>query len=474
MKTKTAIQKLEGKAGVKFDLIEKMQKEINHIFNQDEVDFGRATEIISNGFKNRNYIYTTRDDIKTELWIYQDGIYVPNGESYVREFCRSILLKRYTESIAKHVIAKIKVDTYISSEEFFKNENIDEIPLQNGVLNLKTRKLTPFSSNKIFFNKLPLEYNPKAKCEEIDKFFGEVLGKKDDKKILYELAGFSLFREHFIEKAFMFVGKGRNGKSKTIELLKRFVGGINCCSVPINQMKPDSSAVRELHNKLLNVAGDLSSFDLKETATFKGVTGRDELSAKRKYLRDIMFVNYAKSVFGANELPRVYDMSDGFWMRWILLEFPYTFVKESEYNKLKDKNNFKKIDVNIVDKIATPDQMSGLLNKGLDGLDRLFKQKDFSYTTGAKEIKELWIRMSDSFKSFCMDELEHSNTAIYMKEELRKDFQAYCFKHKVKGAGDKSIKITLQEMFGASETRKMIESEYKMVWFGVKRKENLK
>ena len=67
----------------------------------------------------------------------------------------------------------------------------------------------------------------------------------------------------------------------------------------------------------------------------------------------MFFENYAKVIFACNELPKVYDLSDGFWSRWMLFEFPYKFVKESEYNQLQIKGNCSLMDEGIIDKIST-------------------------------------------------------------------------------------------------------------------------
>ena len=42
-----------------------------------------ATEMIVQEILNNNHIFSTKDDIKTEVWIYSDGIYKPNGKSFI-------------------------------------------------------------------------------------------------------------------------------------------------------------------------------------------------------------------------------------------------------------------------------------------------------------------------------------------------------------------------------------------------------
>lgn len=434
-----------------------------------------ATELITRHILENNFIYTTRDDIKSELWIYKNGVYTPNAKTYIKEICREILQESFNNFLCNLIIDKIEVETYINQDEFFNNENKYEIPVQNGILNIFTREITPFNPKKIFFNKLPVFYNPEAKCPSINKFFSDILKNEEDSYVLFELIGYCLLKDYTYEKAFMLIGNGRNGKGKTLLLIKKFLGIENCSGVPLSLLVANSTSVCELQGKLVNLAGDLSNTDLKETGMFKALTGRDLIGAKRKYLRDLFFTNYSKMVFACNELPRVYDLSIGFWSRWVLLEFPYEFVKKEVYNNLEEnEKKYKKImDENIIDKISSAGELSGLLNESLDGLDRLIKQKDFSSTSGTKEVKEFWIRKSDSFTAFCMDLLEEDTEGFIPKKEIRSSFSKYCKRYKLKGTSDRNIKKVLEDMFGVIDGQKDIFGKYEWVWEGVKWKNNI-
>ena len=431
-----------------------------------------ATEKIVEYVENHKYIYTTMEDLKSEMWIYNNGIYNPNGKSSIDEICRKILGEHYTVHLTNEVTSKISADTYISSDEFFKNNYIEEVPVTNGILNIKTKKLFPFDPKKIFFNKIPVTYNPNAICPNIDKHFQDVLKNKNDAKIMFEIFGFFLYKDYFIEKAIMFVGDGRNGKGKTIELMKRFLGIDNCCSVPLNVLSDGGFRVWDLFGKMANLAGDLSSNALKDTAILKQTTGRDLIGADRKNKITVNFVNYAKHIFACNDLPRVYDFSRGFWERWILFEFPYTFTKKKYYDNLNDeeKKTNKVMDVFIIEKLTTKEELSGLLNKAIEGLHTLLKQKDFSYSVGVDEIKKFWVRKSDSFTAFAMDHLGERYDGSIPKPKIRKAFLKYCKQHKIRGASDKNIKVVLEEMFGATDRQ---DYETKMrIWDGIKFKKD--
>lgn len=435
-----------------------------------------ATELIAKKIEKNNNIYTTRDDLKSEIWFYENGLYLPNGESKIKEISRIILQKAYTPQRVNKVIAKIEADTQIEVDKFFKTEYIEEIPVQNGILNLITKELSKFTPRKIFFNKLPVFYDNEAECPNIDKFYGDILKDSKDKEVMYEKHGYDLYKEHFIEKATMFVGGGRNGKTKAHSLRKAFVGPENCCSVPLSKMHSNSTSICELHRTLINLAGDLSSTSLKETGIFKEVVGRDTIGAPRKYLRDLFFVNYSKQYFACNELPKVYDKSLGFWSKWDLFEFPYTFISKEQYNNLleHEKEKYKIRDNDIMEKITTKEELSGLLNKAIEGLHNILKKKDFSNTKGTSEIKDFWIRRADSFMAFCMDYLEESVDGYISKKELRKEYNKYCRKFKLKGTSDIAIKITLEDLFGVIDEYKTIplsgSDERVYVWTGIKQK----
>lgn len=426
--------------------------------------FGEASELLVSWIKNNNYIYTTKDDVKSEMWVYKEGIYVPQGKSEVKIIMRDLLDNWYSTFYYNMVMNKLEPDTYIEQDEFFNQNYVDEIPVKNGLLNLKTRELKPFTPEKIFFNKLPVEYNAQADCPQIEKFVSEVLATTDDKQVFYEMGGFCLWKEYKFEKAFMLVGNGRNGKDKSLELIKRLIGVENCCSVPLASIVPESFIISEFHNRMANLAGEINNQDLKDASAFKALTGRSLQSAPRKFLKPVTFVNYAKFIFACNELPMVYENNKGFWDRWIVLEFPYTFVTKQELEQAQDKTNLKLRDESIIEKITTPQEMSGLLNKFLDGLDRIMEFRTFSCTKGSDEIKKLWIRKSNSVMAFCLDNVEEYYDGFISKKNFRKRYTDFCKLHKITSRSDFVIKKTMEELFGASEGNREILDRWEKVW----------
>lgn len=432
-----------------------------------------ATEIITRNFKKNFFVYTTRDDEKSEMWIYDDGIYIPQGKTKIREYCRMILDRAYTTTLTNEVIAKIEADTYIDAEGFFSNNNIEEVAVENGILNITTQQISEFDPKKIFFNKINARFDTKKRCPVIVEHFNNVLKNEEDVPIMQELFGYLLLKDYRFAKAFMFSGSGRNGKSKTLDLIKRFLGVDSISSVSLEHVENDPYALSELVNKLANIAGDINPTALRNTGNFKTLTGGDNISASRKFLTRINFKNYAKLIFACNELPRSYDDSPAFWERWQFFEFPYTLLTEAEEKLRKesdDKFDVKKVkraDPNIVEKLTRTEELSGLLNWALDGLQRLMRNESFSMCKTSAQIREQWIRKSDSFLAFCMDNIREEYDGKIPKSELRKAYSEYCKKHRAKRRADKHIKNALIYDYGSSEERLRSDNLDITYWEGI-------
>ncbi len=110
----------------------------------------------------------------------------------------------------------------------------------------------------------------------------------------------------------------------------------------------------------------------------KGLSCREE-----KFKNPVYFENYAKLIFSANELPYTDDTSDVFFRRWIILDFPYQFVDVPDI----ENENERQKDPTIDEQLHTQQELSGVLNWALGGLDHLLKQNRFSENTHSREIE---------------------------------------------------------------------------------------
>lgn len=435
----------------------------------------KSTEQVVNLILTNQFIYTTRDDKKPEIYIYHDGIYVPHGTTYIEEICRQVYIEYYNNSLVRLVTDKVMSETYVDSKDFFMNTPSHELVCNNCVLNLETGETMPFSPSTIHFNRIPITYDPSADCPNIKQFLSEIVETKDDVMVLQELFGFCLYKEYFIEKAFMLWGKGRNGKSKFLDLIRYLVGWDNTVAISLHQLSQDDYSVARLHNKMVNLAGDISNKPLKETDQFKGLVGKDLQTANRKHLNHIDFVNYAKMIFCANEPPTTYDNSDGFWERWEMVDFPYQFLPKDEYDSYsEEEREDKKIrlqKLQIIKSLISEEELSGLLNYALEGLARVQANNDFSTGRSKEDIRIVWTRRSDSFYAYCLENLEPDFDSRILKNDLRRSYSNYCRDTGSNMRPDRHIKKVLSERFGAGDGRISIGDSQEYCWEGVRFKE---
>lgn len=347
-----------------------------------------------------------------ECYYYDGGIYKIGGEKKIKEEVDKVLGEYTTTVRRSEVINYIKTATYIDRRAFNSDKFL--LNLQNGLLDVKTRKLMPHTPEVISTIQLPITYNTTQKCDQIKQFFIEIV-KAEDIPVLEEIIGYCLYGAYPISKAVILTGSGSNGKSVFLNMLKVFLGEDNTCSISLQDLCGNRFASSFLYGKLANLYPDLSSKALHNTGMFKILTGGDRAGAEKKFGAHFEFDNIAKMIFSCNELPASDDDTDAFFRRLIFINFPNTFSKE--------KGN---LDEKKLAKITTNEELSGLLNASLDALDRLIARGQFSKGISTEETREKYLTMSDSVAAYCLNCLDQDSTNTIEKQELYNGYCQYC------------------------------------------------
>jgi len=380
-----------------------------------------------------------------EIFFYDNGVYREGGEDLITTFC---VLFGFANS--RKIIEEIKNETLIERKNL---ENKWLICLENGVLDLRTFEVKPHNPKYLMLNKIPVKYDPDADCPKIKQFLRAVL-HEEDIPVIEELFGYCLLKDYPIHKAFMLLGNGANGKSTLINLLKAFLGAENCSSVSLQALSEDKFSIAELYGKLANLYADVPDEALRSTGTFKMLTGGDTITAQRKFQHPFQFRNYAKLIFSANKLPEARDDSDAFFRRWILINFPNRFEGD-------------KRDPNILKKLTTPEELSGLLNLALRGLKRLLEQGDFSRSKSTDELRKQYVRMSDSVAAFCEDMIEQDPESYVSKKDLYAAYCEYCRQNKLPIVSDTTFHKKLRKHVKVEDYRPKIRDRRITAWRGI-------
>jgi len=328
-----------------------------------------------------------------EIRYYNDGTYHPYADAMLGEEIECVWGKDASTHTTKEILNHVRRITYTPREQWNPKGYIN---LQNGVIDIATGQLVASDPTRPFTYALPINYDPDATCPNIEKFLFEVF-RPEDLMTAIESVGYCLYTGYPIHRALLLFGGGSNGKSTFINLIKTFLGPENTSSISIQQLSEDQYSKSWLYGKLANLYSDLEDKALHDTGIFKILTGEDMITCNVKYGKDsLTFVNHAKMIFSANKFPKVYDDSDAFFRRWIILRFERTFT-EAEADK------------GLLKKMTTPEELSGLLNLALAGLMQLLDHGMFTSTRTIEETREEYTRNSDTVGAFILDCIEQGD-----------------------------------------------------------------
>jgi putative DNA primase/helicase len=359
-------------------------------------------------YLKEKYTFATHIDSGI-IYYYNGGYYDPRGEQIIAQECRNLLDEEATAHKIREVTEHIRQTTYRRPEEFEVPPNL--INVKNGIYDIETDQLLPHNPKYPFLQQIPVEYKEGMDCPRIKEFLEQV-AHKEDIPIIQEFVGYCLYRKHCFHRAMLLVGNGRNGKSTLLSLIRKFLGEQNVATPSLQALCNNRFAPAELYGKLACIHADLPFSRLVSTGMFKMLTGEDMIYAEKKRKDPFYFYNYAKLLFSTNRPPLVDDTTEAFWSRWIVIEFPNTFPE-----------NDPRTDPRILDKLTTPEELSGMLNWALEGLKRLLKQGHFSISKTSTEMQEKWASYSDSLRYFVLKAVKPEPSAWIEKGAF---YEAYC------------------------------------------------
>jgi phage/plasmid primase, P4 family, C-terminal domain len=367
--------------------------------------------------------FITMDDTK-EICVYENGIYHPGGENLIRKLAQGKLQDYSKKGHLNEVLYYIQNETMVNRDALNADSHI--INLKNGLYDVKRGKFMVHNPAVLSTIQIPVEFNPDVECPTIDKFLSDIVSE-ENKQVLIEWIGYSMIADYSIQKSVMLIGSGSNGKSVFLNMLREFIGNDNCSGESLQHLETDKYSTANLYGKLLNVCPDIPESSINDNSVFKMLTGNEQrVRAERKYQNAFEFKNTARLIFSANEVPLVRNGNHAYFRRWILIEFP---------NQFKGNN----ADRNLLDKLTTDDELSGLLNRALIALKMLLERSEFSYSKTESEVERMYRIKSDSVASFA-DECVKMSDDNTLKIVMYDAYTKWCKKY--------GLKVVASSVFG--------------------------
>jgi len=259
---------------------------------------------------------------------------------------------------------------------------------------------------------LPFEYNPDAECPMFQKYLDASLPDKTAQNVLAEYIGYVFARHLKLEKVLILYGSGANGKSVFFNIVSALLGTQNVSNYSIDSLCEQNGYYRAMiANKLLNYSSEIGK--RFEVDKFKQLCSGEPIEARLPYEEPFLIRNYARLVFNANQLPKDTEQTNAYFRRFLIIPFTVTIPPEQQ-------------DVELSKKIIT-NELSGVFNWVLCGLDRIIGQKGFSKCNVAERELEQYRRESDSVEMFLEDNgYEKSVFEFELLKELYEKYRIYC------------------------------------------------
>lgn len=306
--------------------------------------------------------------IDNQLHIYDNGIYKGGYTHIESKMIKHIpnLNKAKRSEVLSYLELLCKEDREMSGAEY--------IAFRNGVYNLNTGELLPFTPELIILNKIDWNYNPDAQSADVDKMFDRLAcGDRSVRALLCEAIGYCFYRRNELRKAFILTGEKQNGKSTYLKLINFLLGKNNVISLDLAELGQRFKAA-ELFGKLANIGDDIGDDFISNPAIFKKVVSGDPVNVERKGENPFDLKNYSKFLFSANNIPRIKDKSGAVISRLVIIPFNARFTKDDpDY------------DPYIIYKLTTEEAMEYLILLGLQGLKRVLTNYQFTESESVEQ-----------------------------------------------------------------------------------------
>ena len=360
---------------------------------------------------NDLFTFKTPTDLE-DIYYYDNGVY-KNAEHMIKGLVETWLGEHGTTYIINEVLGHIQRKSYCDRSEFNKYQGL--VPVQNGLLDLKTLKLQSFDKNQVFTYKLNTAYNADAECPIWEKFVLEILNREDI-PLLQEWMGYCLLPTMPKNKMMWFYGTGRNGKGRVIATLEAIFGLENCAALELSEFDGEHRfALPQLYGKMINVSSEPTTQKELQTALLKKITGEDTLDAEVKNKqRRLKFKNTAKPIVLGNKFPKVPDTTVAFWDRVLAIKFPNAFIGKNQIDNIERKW------------LGDPQELSGILNWMLTGLHALLCQNDFSKSKTTEETTIEFKRISDTIGAWLQEKTQINPEKYTIRTEAFEHYKTYC------------------------------------------------
>jgi putative DNA primase/helicase len=404
----------------------------DHPFNAEEL----ADTILS---REEYSIITDKHSENTYLYTNKFGVYRKDGEKILKTIIDQALKTNSTTRKINEVTSLIKIKTFATITPS------EKIAVLNGILDLTTGTLQPFSKHEFITNQLNVEYREGVKSGKWLQFIEQILPSKEDQLQLQELSGYSLIKgypKHVI--MWLYGPKGRNGKGTWARTIQNILGTENYSNIPIDDLDGKNRfAIYGLKHSLMNFSGEPRTNRTLSIELIQSLTGEDTMEAELKGVQErFKMKNEAKLTIMGNSFPQIHNPTEAFWERVLILTFPNQFTGSNQRVQIEKEW------------LENSEDRSGILNWMIDGAKRLITNNFiFTKSKSQQETTLQFQRASDTISAFIEEAITLDLKAVTSKVEVQKHYSDYCNHVGTQAQSLTKLNAKLLHLSGVKETK---------------------
>ena len=382
-------------------------KDARQMENTEESHYATATAAIAK-LGADNLIYA-----QGSFWHWKGRVWARIDDREIKRAIHAVIgSSDLTGNTVNSVLDLVKTERYQPELVFDQASGV--INCRNGELSYLDGEwqLGPHRRDRYLTTMIPVEYDPAAKAPRFNQFLFEVFkGDVDElEKIILvgEALGYSLIPSCHLEKFFLLIGSGANGKSVLLGVLKDLLGAENVAAVKPSQFNSNFQRAY-LRGMLANIVTEIE-VGSQLADGLKALTSGEPITAEQKHRDPFTFTPFATQWLGTNHFPHVGDVSGGFTRRAIVLTFNQHFAEGCR-------------DVHLAGKLRA--ELPGILNIALDGLARLYRNNRFTGPESCARAMRRWLSEVDQVSEFVEEECEEGPALEVESGALYAAFQSW-------------------------------------------------
>jgi P4 family phage/plasmid primase-like protien len=288
---------------------------------------------------------------------------------------------------------------------------------RNGTLDLATMKFFGHRKEDMLTKQAAVDYDPADECPQWISHLNLLFaGDAEYLAGFQAMCGYTLLGSNPQQLMFILYGRGRNGKSKTIEVLARifanYAVNIASDSLMAKRFETTRSDLARLEGVRLATAAEGAEDARMDEAIVKQLTGERAITVRRLYENEFEFPPVAKIWLTTNHEPKIWGTDDGIWRRLWMLPFTVQIPEE-------------KCDPDIATKLLS--ESSGILNWCLAGLSRYYANGNRLMQPGKVLQATTNLRtVSDVVGLFLTTECSFEVGAALSRSAFREMFEKWC------------------------------------------------